>query len=122
MRDYEHLEQVALFKWAEMSKHKVLAMMYAIPNGGKRHKRVAVKLKAEGVKSGVPDICLPVARGVFHGLYIELKKPKTESSRAGTPTQNQIEWQQQLNEQGYMAVTCVGWESAKDTIESYLAQ
>ena len=38
--------------------------VYAVPNGGARHIRVAVKLKAEGVRRGVPDlhIMMPGAR------------------------------------------------------------
>ena len=61
-RDLEHQEQVALFNWAKFfeNKCKDLGMMYAIPNGGKRHIAVARKLKAEGVKAGVPDIFLAV--------------------------------------------------------------
>jgi hypothetical protein len=51
-------------------------MLFAIPNGGARHKAIAGKLRAEGVRAGVPDICLPVPRGEYHGLFIELKRPK----------------------------------------------
>jgi hypothetical protein len=45
--------------------------VYAVPNGGARHIRVAVKLKAEGVRRGVPDlhIMMPGARLV----YLEMK-------------------------------------------------
>ena len=61
----EHQEQAALFRWAWFAqvKHPALALLYAIPNGGHRHKAVAARMKAEGVKAGVPDLCLPVARG-----------------------------------------------------------
>lgn len=47
--------------------------LFAVPNGGKRHMAVAKKMKAEGVTSGVPDLCLPVPRNGFHGCWIELK-------------------------------------------------
>lgn len=116
----EHDHQVALFKWAKLSKIPELSLMFAIPNGGHRNKIVAAHLKAEGVAKGVPDICLPVARGGFHGLFIELKKPKCQKSAAGKATKEQLQWQINLNEQGYLAVICVGWEKAKETIESYL--
>ena len=89
--------------------------MFHIPNGGLRNKAVAGMLKSEGVKSGVPDICLPVARGKYHGLYIELKKEKS-----GTVSKNQREWIDNLTSQKYCAVVCHGWEDAKNTIEEYL--
>jgi hypothetical protein len=38
--------------------------------------------KAEAVKAGLPDICLPVPRGIWHGLYLELKKQEGSVSRA----------------------------------------
>ena len=54
----EHTEQVALFDWARANepRHLQLGLLFAIPNGGKRHVGTGRKLKAEGVKSGVPDI------------------------------------------------------------------
>ena len=112
----EHFEQVALFKWAHWESRTVpeLALLFAIPNGGKRNKATAGKLKAEGVKPGVPDICLPVACGKYHGLFIELK------AEGGRPTLVQLEWQIKLIAQGYEAVICRGWEQAKKTIETYL--
>lgn len=115
-RELEHHEQVALFKWAKSEERRIpeLALLFAIPNGGQRHPAVAAKLKAEGVKRGVPDTCLPVARGTFHGLWIELK------AEGGKATDAQSEWIKALNAQGYYACVCVGWESAKTTIEVYL--
>lgn len=116
MRDLEHVEQVALFRWAKLAQNAYpeLKWMFAIPNGGRRHIAVAVKLKAEGVKAGVPDVCLPVPRKGFGGLYIELKAGKNK------PTPNQIEWQGGLSQFGNKAVTCWGWEAAKTIIEEYL--
>ncbi len=114
----EHEEQKALFRWAEVAqyRHPELALLYAIPNGGHRHKAVAAKLKAEGVRKGVPDICLPVPRGRWHGLYIEMKTP------TGTVRLEQKRWLSALRSQGYDAVVCRGWESARRFIEEYLQQ
>lgn len=89
--------------------------MYHIPNGGKRGRAEAIRFKAEGVKAGVPDICLPVARGAWHGLYIELKR--REGGRVST---EQAEWIEVLIRQGYQAAVCRGWEEAKETIMNYL--
>lgn len=109
----EHWEQVQLFAWAAYRRD--LDLMYAIPNGGHRDIRVAVKLKEEGVKAGVPDICLPVARGGKHGLYIELKRRKY-----GRISDEQGKWIEALIREGYACAVCFGWESARDVIEDYL--
>ena len=97
-------------KWAMPE----LEYMHHIPNGGKRDKRTAVALKRQGVKAGVPDICLPVARNGYHGLYIELKAGKNKA------TKSQEKWQKFLNSQGYYAVICYGWHEAAKVIEEYL--
>jgi hypothetical protein len=112
----EHAEQAALFRWAEFARARLpeLALLHAIPNGGHRHKATAARLKAEGVKRGVPDVCLPVARNGAHGLYIELK---TERGKA---TPEQLGWIRALRRQGYVAEVCRGWESARSMIEHYL--
>lgn len=70
--------------------------MYHIPNGGKRGKVEAIHFKAEGVKAGVPDICLPVPRGEWHGLYIELKRRE-----GGRVSPEQTKWLEDLMRQGY---------------------
>lgn len=111
--------QAALVEWA--GHYKEARHLFAIPNGThiKSHQGRA-KAKQEGLKSGVPDLFLPVARKGFHGLFIEMKKPKSEKGPAGKASKNQLQWQIDLNEQGYMAVICVGWDAARETIESYL--
>lgn len=118
----EHAHQVALFIWASQNfnKYPVLRFMYAIPNGGQRNVAVAANLKAEGVKAGVPDIFLPAVRGVWHGLYIEMKRPKTEKQRKGIVKEDQTEFHAGLSEQGYGVVTCWSFDEAKRTIIQYL--
>jgi len=114
--DYEHQEQVMIFDWAKIMVHKYpqLDMLYAVPNGGVRGWQTAVKLKAEGTKSGVPDMCLPVVIGGFHGLYIELKYGKNILS------DSQRWWLKKLQEQGYCVDVCYGANEAIKLIESYL--
>ena len=113
----EDAEQAALFQWAERAACTMpeLDMLYAIPNGGLRSKVTAARLKATGVRPGVPDLCLPVARGGSHGLYIELKRAK-----GGKVSETQRGWLLALNIQGYLAVVCYGWEDARKTVENYL--
>lgn len=112
----ESEEQQALFQWAEvMSRHyPKLALLYHIPNGGARSKGTAGRLKAEGVKSGVPDICLPVSNGKYHGLYVEMKVKNNK------PSPNQLKWIESLTEEGYKAIVCYGWQNAARAIQDYI--
>ena len=125
MSPSEHDEQAALFAWADLNQRKypALKLLFAIPNGGHRHIAVALKLKAEGVKAGVPDIFLPVSRFLsrkdryysYHGLFIEMKRRK-----GGVVGPSQGEWVEKLKEQGYMCEVANGFEAAKKIIEDYL--
>lgn len=112
----EHDEQKALFEWSSlcMRKYPELVLMFAVPNGGARNIVVARKLKAEGVKAGVPDVFLPVARGRHHGMAIEMKRV------GGRASGEQKAWLKALEEQGYYTAICEGWEAAKNEIERYL--
>lgn len=110
-------EQAALFQWAKLMQKKFpeLALLHHIPNGGYRNKREAASLQREGVKAGVPDICLPVARQGCHGLYIELKRRK-----GGRLSPSQACWMEQLKKQGYQVAVCYGWVEAKNIVLRYL--
>jgi len=116
----EHQEQCALFEWAALAEaqHPELAMLFAVPNGGARHPAVAAQLKAEGVKAGVPDIFLAVARGRWHGLFVELKR----ADRSNHATSAQRAWIEMLRRYGYSAVVAYGCVEAQQAIMSYLAQ
>lgn len=58
----EHAEACALIKLVKLheNRYPALRYLYHTPNGGQRNKIIAAKLKAEGVKTGVPDYLLPV--------------------------------------------------------------
>ena len=77
--DYEHIEQVKLFNWAKEKErlHLHLSLLFAIPNGGHRHKAVGAKLKSGGVKAGVPDCFLAVPKNGKHGLFLEPCSPRS---------------------------------------------
>lgn len=90
-------------------------MMFHIPNGGKRGKAEAIRFKAEGVKAGVPDICLPVPRGEWHGLFIEMKRRE-----GGSVSPEQTAWLEALMHAGYYTAICRGWEDAQRVIVAYL--
>lgn len=116
--DTEAGAQEAIFSWCDINRRRYpeLRLLYHIPNGGRRDKSTAITLKRQGVKAGVPDLHLPVARGGYHGLYIELKK----EDKSNRPTEKQKEWLIELQQQGYYAVVAYGWEQAVQELVTYL--
>ena len=121
----EHKEQVALFEWADLmvrtGSHPELALLYAIPNGGRRDIQTAQRLKREGVRPGVLDVCLPVPRGSYAALYIEMKRPEDLVRPAGVVSKEQKWWLTHLADAGNLACVCYGWTEARDVIVGYLA-
>jgi len=115
----EAKEQKTLFDEValRMKQWPELKLLHHIPNGGRRDAIDGKKLKECGVRAGVPDLHLPVARGRYHGLWIELKRVK--GARV-TPAQRQ--WLDGLNAEGNCAVVCYGAKEAIETIEKYLKQ
>lgn len=57
-------------------------LIFAIPNGGKRSKFEAARMKKQGVTAGIPDLFLSAKRGEYGGLYIELKVGKNGLSES----------------------------------------
>jgi VRR-NUC domain len=112
-RSNEHAEQSAFIQWART--HDSACRIFAVPNGGHRSKFTAVKLKAEGVRPGVPDLMLPLPRGGSAGLFIEMKYGRNNL------TAEQKRETQQLANDGYVVV--IAW-TAPDAIRmthAYLA-
>lgn len=153
----EHAHQVAFFAycavarihgfesadaWAESNvigtggvPIDALEWIHAIPNGGARGddaKTRAIRggaLKAEGVRSGVPDVFLPWPAcdrsGIIYcGLYIEMKKPdlkpKKEGSKGGL-SDEQIEFSKYAKNNSYGWIVCYTWREAVEAIKSYIA-
>lgn len=125
MNHVEHQHQVALIHWARQVPlpaasdvepgAKVVDYLLAIPNGGKRSgPREGARLKAEGVKPGVSDLLLPLRRGGFGGLWIELKAPGKK------PTPEQRRWIERMTTAGYFATWTDDWERAAQIITAYL--
>lgn len=113
----EETEQMCLMEWAALMEraHPELRWLHAIPNGGLRSKTEAARLKRQGVKAGVADLCLPCARNGCHGLYIEMKRQK-----GGRLSDEQDEFGQFVTEQGYRWLRCNGWQAAAQAIADYL--
>jgi hypothetical protein len=113
----EHAEQCEVIRWARTHSDYLpdLRLHFAIPNGGARHPATAAKLQAEGVAPGVPDLCLPVPRGPYHGWYGELKRRK-----GGRVAPVQAEWHTALTARGYKVDVCYGADAMIGALCAYL--
>lgn len=114
---YEDQESIALWQAVQLVP-ELRDHLFHVPNGGKRNKREAARLKAMGVRPGVHDYFLPVARSMYHGLWIELK-PDVKGY-CPKVTDKQLEWRDKMIEQGYAACIVKGWVHAIDVMRQYL--
>ena len=113
----EHSQQAALICWVNqigLALYPELKWLHAIPNGGVRDSITAGKLKAEGVKAGIPDLFLPVISGPYHGLYIEMKVMPNK------PTKEQLDYKSFALENRFDWLCCYSWAEAKDCLIAYL--
>ena len=134
IRNFEHLHAIALNNWwIEYARYNALdyRLFFTIPNQGRgggnknsdnpeerkrwfMHMKRGKKMKAEGLRRGVPDYTLAIARGGFHGLFIELKE------EAGRVSPDQKEMMALLTGEGYKCVVAYSAREATDAIEEYL--
>jgi hypothetical protein len=118
----EHTEQAKVIDWCfeNLIRYPFLDLIFAIPNGatlagGKSGRgRQMNKLKAEGLRPGVSDLFLPVARRNFHGFFIEMK------TLTGTTSENQLEFMDGVERQGYYTALCYGHKQAISELKWYL--
>jgi hypothetical protein len=106
-------------KWPELMVeigHRTVAPIYAVPNGGKRNAITATIMKREGVRSGVPDLCLPIKKGKYGALYIEVK------TTVGGMSQNQKNWFELLEKTGNKRVICRSPNEIADAVRAYMME
>ena len=83
-------------------------------------------MKAIQGQRGFPDLFILEPRGVYHGLFLEVKKEKTKlRKRDGyTPATPHIEEQiimrEDLLKRGYMCEFGIGFQECKEIIDNYL--
>lgn len=116
MRRSEDTEQIHVCNWAAWNENRYpeLKWLHHIPNGGSRNRAEAVKLKQMGVKSGVSDLCLPYPKGIYCGLYIEMKYDK------GRHQPSQKEFLTDMAAAGHYVATCYTARDAVEVLEKYL--
>lgn len=118
----EHAIQRAFFCWINQQTIDLrLKRAHAIPNGGERNKAVASRLKAEGVKQGVPDVFVPIPVGIYHGLYIEFKKSGREKHKNGGLSAEQVEWRDYFISENYAYLVAYSYRQAAEACLQYLS-
>lgn len=112
----EDTEQINVVSWANwnMNRYPELRWLFHVPNGGSRNKQEAVKFKQMGVKAGVSDLCLPYPKGVYCGLFIEMKYGNNRQQ------DTQKEFLAAMAAAGHFVATCYSAEEAIDVLEKYL--
>lgn len=115
--DSENAIQAAFFKWCGLMErqHPELRLIHAIPNGAHKSAVSRMVFKLTGLKAGVPDVCFPVPRGRYHGMYLEFKSAK------GRISPEQQEWLDDLTAQGYLCLVVRDWEKASHQVLDYLS-
>lgn len=111
----ESIEQQKVFAWAENVTYMYhdIDTMYHIPNEGKRSLYTGNKLKKEGLKKGVSDICLPVPSGKYIGLYIEMKYGDNKV------TKEQLDFLYRMQALGHAVKVCYSAKEAINAIIKY---
>lgn len=111
---HEHWEQVMLFDWLERFLPEYYPDFAAVPNAGKRSGKESWDMPAEGLRTGYPDITGDIPKGIYHGLFIELKWGKNK------PSKEQVAQLNRKRSRGYFACVCYGFDEAKAVITEYL--
>jgi hypothetical protein len=90
--------QRSVVKFLDIYERLGLLLYFHIPNGGSRNVIEAANLKLQGVRAGVPDLCVIPINGPV--CFIELK------SKEGSLTDKQKAWIKGLNYCGCPTRVC----------------
>lgn len=114
MKNLESELQIVCIEWFRYSYPQYRMLLFSIPNGGKRSLLTAVRMKREGVVSGVSDLFLSIPRHGYHGFYIEMKYGKNKLS------ENQEAFFQEARMQGYKCEMINSLDKFIDHVNNYL--
>ena len=113
----EYEDQCAIFEWAALNEYRFpeLKLLFGSLMGVRLPYKLLNKHKKAGMKKGKPDIHLPVARGGYIGLWIELK-----SLTGKKPDDTQMEMLRLLNYYDHATYWRKGSDAAIKLIKDYL--
>ena len=132
MQYKESLSQIALLKWFKLQYPQYEDLLVGYPSGTYLGLQAAVRMKAMGLRAGMPDLQLLVPKMVrrtmkphpeaeplesinfIPGLFVEMK------SETGKLSAIQRSFHEKLRVHNYTIVTCYSCEEAQEEIRSYL--
>jgi hypothetical protein len=94
-------------------------VLYAVPNGATLGDKYTAAIRGqilrdEGLRAKYPDLNFDVARGGFHGLRIEMKRPGEDAD------DGQKEYHEIIRAQGYRVVVCHSLQAFMCAVCDYL--
>lgn len=113
--DEEHRIQCSCVQWFRCQYPQFHHNLFSVPNGGKRDKVTAAKLKAEGALAGVADLILLKSNRQYGALLIEMK------AGTGRQADTQRQWQKLIQADGYKYVVCRSVDDFVREVNEYIA-
>ncbi len=123
MKHAESNLQSSCITWFRLQYPRLSRRLFAIPNGGSRSRRVnksgtsyspeAMRMKLEGVLSGVPDIFLAIPKLHYGGLFIEMKAEKGRLSPAQKVMIDELNG-------SYKVEVCYSFDEFQKAVNDYL--
>jgi hypothetical protein len=113
----EHREQCGFINMLKCIKPELNDYWFAVPNGGKRDIKEAVRIKKEGGKKGIPDWIMLYPNSMYCGLLIEFKRPDGK----GVVSKDQKRIMASLSKVGYLCEIALTKEQAWSILEEYLS-
>lgn len=122
-RHVEDNHQATYFEWVDNMipldpRYELIA---ACPNGGRRNKFEAARLKKQGVRKGYPDIIVDSPSPFYAGLRVELKRPIEKGEAKPVVSPDQKDWLTRLQRAGYVCCVCYGVDQAIAATQAYMA-
>lgn len=117
-RNLEDFEQIKFNLWFDKFLWQKGYRWFHCPNGGHRSAVVGAKFKRMGVKAGILDIIIPMARSSYHGLVIELKRVDGKLSDVSDSQNDWINW---FKNQQWRVEVAFGFEHAKAIVLQYFS-
>lgn len=126
IKESDHARQ--LMKWVRLheAQHPELRLFFHVPNEGRRTGRAGAHLVRQGLRAGVSDYILPVARMqsesglLYSALMLELKRPEAAKKKDKGLSKTQKEWFVLCRRFGLCAAVGFGWQDSASKILRYL--
>lgn len=113
MKYLEHNLQVQCVHWFKLQYPKLL--IASSLNGARRTVRSGARLRAAGMLKGFPDLFVCEPRGLYHGMFIEMKSAK------GRLEKEQKVTMELLRERNYFVILCKSFETFVMKVKWYMS-